>query len=206
MRYVITRVLPEPAPASTSSGPPPWLAASRCGGLSLPRSTTERRTLRISTRDRQRSSYAPRRGSLRRARRRAARTRSRGFRIVRKDRSRLHRAIHHALVVVTFGRMRDYLDSYQTTIGRTVYVTRRLGRLRPDRALRDAAPRGGPPAPVSPLDAAGDGGALPARAAADGARVLSRALREGGLRGDDPRRRRGVGLATCRGAPTIAST
>ncbi len=45
------------------------------------------------------------------------------FRVIRKDRSRLHRAIHQVLVVVTFGRMRDYLDSYQTTIGRTVYVT-----------------------------------------------------------------------------------
>lgn len=45
------------------------------------------------------------------------------FRIVRKDQSRFHRAIHHALVVVTFGRMRSYLDSFQTTIGRTVYVT-----------------------------------------------------------------------------------
>jgi hypothetical protein len=46
-----------------------------------------------------------------------------GFRIVRKDESPLHRAIHHALVVVTLGRMRSYLDSYQTTIGKTVYVT-----------------------------------------------------------------------------------
>jgi hypothetical protein len=46
-----------------------------------------------------------------------------GFRVVRKDRSRLHRAIHYALCVVTFGRMRSYLESYQTTIGRTVYVT-----------------------------------------------------------------------------------
>jgi hypothetical protein len=46
-----------------------------------------------------------------------------GFRIVRKDRSRLHRAIHYTLVAVTFGRMRSYLDSYQTTIGKTVYVT-----------------------------------------------------------------------------------
>lgn len=46
-----------------------------------------------------------------------------GFRIVRKDRSRLHRAIHVALIGVTFGRMRSYLDSFQTTIGRTVYVT-----------------------------------------------------------------------------------
>ena len=26
-------------------------------------------------------------------------------------------------VVVTFGQMRSYLDSYQTTIGKTVYVT-----------------------------------------------------------------------------------
>lgn len=46
-----------------------------------------------------------------------------GFRIVRKDRSRLHRAIHYALIGLTLGRMRSYLDSYQTTIGRTVYVT-----------------------------------------------------------------------------------
>ena len=46
-----------------------------------------------------------------------------GFRIVRKDTSRLHRAIHYGLVVVTFGRMRSYLDSFQTTIGRTVFVT-----------------------------------------------------------------------------------
>jgi hypothetical protein len=46
-----------------------------------------------------------------------------GFRIVRKDRSLLHRAIHHALIGLTLGRMRSYLGSYQTTIGRTVYVT-----------------------------------------------------------------------------------
>jgi hypothetical protein len=35
----------------------------------------------------------------------------------------LHRAIDRALRIVTFGRMRDYLGSYQTTIGKTVYVT-----------------------------------------------------------------------------------
>jgi hypothetical protein len=46
-----------------------------------------------------------------------------GFRIVRKDQSALHRAIHVALKLVTFGRMTSYLDSYQTTIGKTVYVT-----------------------------------------------------------------------------------
>ena len=46
-----------------------------------------------------------------------------GFRIVRKDESALHRAIDVALKVVTFGRMRRYLDSFQTTIGKTVYVT-----------------------------------------------------------------------------------
>jgi hypothetical protein len=45
------------------------------------------------------------------------------FRIVAKHESRLHRAIHRALVVLTLGRMRTYLHSYQTTIGRTVYVT-----------------------------------------------------------------------------------
>jgi hypothetical protein len=45
------------------------------------------------------------------------------FRIVRKDESTLHRAIHYALLGLTLGRMRSYLDSFQTTIGRTVYVT-----------------------------------------------------------------------------------
>ena len=45
------------------------------------------------------------------------------FRIVRKDHSPLHRAIHYALVGLTLGRMRSYLDDYQTTIGSTVYVT-----------------------------------------------------------------------------------
>jgi hypothetical protein len=46
-----------------------------------------------------------------------------GFRVVRKDRSLLHRAIHYALCALTLGRMTSYLDGYQTTIGRTVYVT-----------------------------------------------------------------------------------
>ena len=45
------------------------------------------------------------------------------LRIVRKDESALHRAIHRALIVLTFGRMRTYLDSFQTTIGSTIYVT-----------------------------------------------------------------------------------
>jgi hypothetical protein len=56
-----------------------------------------------------------------------------GFRIVRKDRSAFHRAIHHALVVVTAGRMRSYLDSFQTTIGKTVYVTADWDDWDPDR-------------------------------------------------------------------------
>lgn len=46
-----------------------------------------------------------------------------GFRVVRKDESWLHRAIHYGLVAVTLGGMRTYLGSYQTTIGMTVYVT-----------------------------------------------------------------------------------
>jgi hypothetical protein len=55
-----------------------------------------------------------------------------GFRIVRKDRSALHRAIHKFLVVVTFGKMTSYLDSYQTTIGKTVYVTADWDQTDPD--------------------------------------------------------------------------
>src|SRR4051794_18967017 len=34
MRWVSTRVLPEPAPARISSGPSPWTTASRWGGFS----------------------------------------------------------------------------------------------------------------------------------------------------------------------------
>src|SRR3712207_7232207 len=45
---------------------------------------------------------------------------------------------------------------------------RRLGRVGARRALRDLAPRSGPPAAVSQVHAAGDGGALRAAAAADG--------------------------------------
>lgn len=55
------------------------------------------------------------------------------FRIVRKDRSALHRAIHYALVGLTFGQMRTYLDSFQTTIGNTVYVTPDWDDWDPDR-------------------------------------------------------------------------
>ena len=47
-----------------------------------------------------------------------------GFALVRKDDSRLQRVIHWTLVVVTFGGQRRYLDEYQTTIGRRVYVSR----------------------------------------------------------------------------------
>ncbi|SKF62552.1 Uncharacterised protein [Mycobacteroides abscessus subsp. abscessus] len=34
MRRVSTRVLPDPAPATTSTGDPAWMTASRCGVLS----------------------------------------------------------------------------------------------------------------------------------------------------------------------------
>ena len=56
------------------------------------------------------------------------------FRVVRKDRSALQRLIHRLLCAVTFGAQRGYLGSYQTTIGRTVYVT-------PDWDQRPAAER-----------------------------------------------------------------
>ena len=55
------------------------------------------------------------------------------FRLVKKRDSRMHRAIHVALVAITFGRMRSYLDSYQTTIGSTVYVTSDWDDWDPDR-------------------------------------------------------------------------
>ncbi|WP_428266273.1 hypothetical protein [Haliangium sp.] len=45
------------------------------------------------------------------------------FRLLRKDGSRFQRALHWGLVVMTLGRMRAYLNGYQTTIGSTVYVT-----------------------------------------------------------------------------------
>jgi hypothetical protein len=46
-----------------------------------------------------------------------------GHRIVPKASSRSQRAIHRALVIVTLGQNRSYLDGYHTTIGRTIYVT-----------------------------------------------------------------------------------
>lgn len=46
------------------------------------------------------------------------------FRIVRKHESRFHRAIHHALAIITAGGMRSYLDGYVTTMGQRVYVPR----------------------------------------------------------------------------------
>ncbi len=46
-----------------------------------------------------------------------------GFRIVRKDHSRFQRVIDRALRIVTLGKQREYLTCYQTTIGRTLYVT-----------------------------------------------------------------------------------
>ena len=45
------------------------------------------------------------------------------FRVVKKSDSRLHRAIHYGLVVLTFGGMRAYLTDYVTTIGQGVYVS-----------------------------------------------------------------------------------
>ena len=46
-----------------------------------------------------------------------------GFRLLRKREDPLQRAIDVALRAVTLGRMRAYLDGYQTTLGRSVYVT-----------------------------------------------------------------------------------
>ncbi len=55
-----------------------------------------------------------------------------GFRVIKKSQSPLHRAIHTALVAITFGRMRRYLSDYQTTIRKTVYVTDDWDALDPD--------------------------------------------------------------------------
>jgi hypothetical protein len=46
-----------------------------------------------------------------------------GFRIIPKASSRMQRAIHKALIVVTFGGQRSYLEGYHTTVGRRIYVT-----------------------------------------------------------------------------------
>ena len=56
-----------------------------------------------------------------------------GFRIVRKDHSVFHKAIHYALYALTLGRMTSYLDAFQTTIGRTLYVTPDWDDWDPDR-------------------------------------------------------------------------
>ncbi len=62
----------------------------------------------------------------------ALRTEFPRFRIVRKDQSPLHKAIHYGLIVLTFGGMRSYLGSFQTTIGCTVYVTADWDDIDPD--------------------------------------------------------------------------
>ena len=49
MRWVMTRVLPVPAPARTSSGPSVVVTASRCGGLRPERSTGRRRRIASRT-------------------------------------------------------------------------------------------------------------------------------------------------------------
>ena len=46
-----------------------------------------------------------------------------GLRLVKKHESVGQRAIHVGLMIVTFGGMRGYLADYQTTIGRTLYLT-----------------------------------------------------------------------------------
>ncbi|HVV84711.1 MAG TPA: hypothetical protein VHE35_16715 [Kofleriaceae bacterium] len=45
------------------------------------------------------------------------------LRLVKKRDAWSQRLIHRVLVVVTFGGMRGYLRDYQTTIGRTIYLT-----------------------------------------------------------------------------------
>ena len=45
------------------------------------------------------------------------------FQLIDKSQSRFQKLVHRALVIVTFGQMRDYLDSYHTTMGARVYVT-----------------------------------------------------------------------------------
>jgi hypothetical protein len=47
-----------------------------------------------------------------------------GFRLVRKEDSRLQRAIGAALRLLTLGGQSAYLDRYVTTLGRTVYTNR----------------------------------------------------------------------------------
>ena len=46
-----------------------------------------------------------------------------GLRLIPKRTSRGQRAIHVGLMIITFGGMRGYLAHYQTTIGRTIYLT-----------------------------------------------------------------------------------
>jgi hypothetical protein len=45
------------------------------------------------------------------------------LRLIDKGEAWSQRAIHVALMIVTFGGMRGYLHDYQTTIGRTIYLT-----------------------------------------------------------------------------------
>jgi hypothetical protein len=46
-----------------------------------------------------------------------------GLRLIKKSEAWSQRAIHVGLLLVTFGGMRGYLRHYQTTIGRTIYLS-----------------------------------------------------------------------------------
>lgn len=63
----------------------------------------------------------------------AARAEFPRLRIVPKPASRFQRAIHRALVIISFGQMRDYLDGYHTTVGQRIYVTGNWERMSRDR-------------------------------------------------------------------------
>ena len=54
------------------------------------------------------------------------------FRVIHKRDSPLHKAIHYALIAITLGGMREYIDGYQTTMGYRVYVTSNWDRKDPD--------------------------------------------------------------------------
>jgi hypothetical protein len=114
------------------------------------------------------------------------------LRIVKKPDSRLHRAIHKALIVITFGGMREYLDGYQTTIGRTLYVTADWDQRDPSERYCTLRHEAVHLRQFRRWTLPGHGDLLPAVASPRRARVFSRTFRNGRLRRVHPRRRRGL--------------
>src|SRR3954464_9994199 len=127
----MTRVLPEPAPASTSTGPCRVVTASRCGGLSSSRRRTgTARNLpsgggkrKLEPPNRSCLGYLWRMDPEARYAALLSEAEARGVRLRKKAEVWHQRVIDRVLRLITLGAQSSYLDQYVTTFGRSIYVT-----------------------------------------------------------------------------------